>query len=102
MAAANMISANLLLVWGLSFGLGLGIFAFIFRIVLTWYPQVELQRFPFSLIYYPTEPFLGVTRKIIPPIGGVDITPIVWVAIVSLVRELLLGQQGLLTMMTFH
>jgi YggT family protein len=79
--------------------LGLMIFLFIFRIVLTWYPQVDLRRFPFNLIAFPTEIFLIPTRKIIPPLGGVDISPIIWVGIISLVREILLGQQGLLTMM---
>jgi YggT family protein len=73
---------------------------FIFRIVLTWYPQAELNRFPFNLAYWPTEPFLAVTRKVVPPIGGVDITPVIWVGIFSLLRELLLGQQGLLRMLT--
>ncbi|GJD23789.1 YggT family protein [Dulcicalothrix desertica PCC 7102] len=80
--------------------LGLMIFLFIFRIVLTWYPQVDLKRFPFNLVALPTEIFLIPTRKIVPPIGGVDITPIIWVGIVSLIREILLGQQGLLTMMS--
>jgi YggT family protein len=79
--------------------LGLMILLFIFRIVLTWNPQVDLNKFPFNLIALPTEPFLLPLRKIVPPIGGVDITPIIWVGILSLVRELLLGQQGLLTMM---
>lgn len=74
-------------------------FLFIFRIVLTWYPQLDLNRWPFNLFAWPTEPFLIPLRKIIPPLGGVDITPIVWVGIFSLLRELLLGQQGLLTMM---
>ncbi|NJP09014.1 MAG: YggT family protein [Leptolyngbyaceae cyanobacterium RU_5_1] len=73
---------------------------FIFRIVLTWYPQVELSRFPFNLIALPTEPFLTPSRKIVPPLGGVDITPIIWVGIFSLLREILLGQQGILAMMT--
>ena len=63
-------------------------FLFIFRIVLTWYPQVESQKLPFSLVVAPTEPFLAPSRKLIPPIGGVDITPIVWVGIVSLIREI--------------
>ncbi len=72
---------------------------FIFRIVLTWYPQVNLNKLPWNLIAWPTEPFLAVTRKIVPPIGGVDITPIIWVGICSLLREIILGQQGLLTMM---
>ena len=75
-------------------------FLFIFRIVLTWYPQVESQKMPFSLVIAPTEPFLAPSRKLIPPIGGVDITPIVWVAIISLIREVLVGQQGLITMLT--
>ena len=71
---------------------------FIFRIVLTWYPQVDLNRLPFNLIAWPTEPWLAPSRKIIPPIGGVDITPVIWVGILTLLREILLGQQGLLTM----
>jgi YggT family protein len=76
------------------------IFLFIFRIVLTWYPQVESTKFPFNVVIAPTEPFLAPSRKLIAPIGGVDITPIVWVAIFSLIREVLVGQQGLITMLT--
>jgi YggT family protein len=78
--------------------MGLMTFLFIFRIVLTWYPEADLEKFPFNWVVVPTEPFLGVTRKIIQPIGGVDITPIVWVGLFSLAREILLGQQGLITM----
>ncbi len=86
--------------WTLGPLLGVMIFLFIFRIILTWYPQVDVTRFPFNVVVLPTEPFLSPSRKIIPPIGGVDITPILWVGIFSLLREILLGQQGLLTMMT--
>ncbi len=82
----------------LSILLGVMIFLFIFRIVLTWYPQVNLKGFPFNLIAIPTEPFLIPLRKIVSPIGGVDITPIIAVAIFSLIREILVGQQGLLRM----
>jgi YggT family protein len=73
-------------------------FLFIFRIVLTWYPQVEQTKLPFSLAIWPTEPLLSPMRKLIQPIGGVDITPIIWVGIFSLIREILLGQQGLIRM----
>ncbi|MEO1400156.1 MAG: YggT family protein [Cyanobacteria bacterium J06635_1] len=72
---------------------------FIFRIVLTWYPQADLKAFPFALVYWPTEPLLIPVRKVIPPFGGVDISPIIWVGIVSLLREMLVGQQGLLKML---
>jgi len=85
--------------WSLGLLLTLMTLLFIFRIILTWYPQLDLNRFPLNLITWPTEPFLVPLRKIVPPIGGVDITPIIWVGIFSLLREIFLGQQGLLTMM---
>jgi YggT family protein len=71
---------------------------FILRIVLTWYPNIDLSKFPLSLAYLPTEPFLVPTRKLIPPLGGVDISPIICLGIFTLLREILLGQQGLITM----
>ncbi len=71
---------------------------FLFRIVLTWYPQVDLQQGGWRLIHGPTEPFLVPTRCWVAPIGGVDVTPVIWLGLVSLLRELLVGQQGLLTM----
>ena len=77
--------------------LGLFILMYIFRIVMTWYPQIPLKQFPYSLITFPTEPLLFVLRKLIPPIGGIDISPVIGVGIFSLLREMLLGQQGLLT-----
>jgi len=85
--------------WILGPVLGVMTFLFIFRIILTWYPQINLNSLPFSLIAWPTEPFLIPLRKFIQPIGGVDITPIILVAIFSFIREILLGQQGLLTML---
>ena len=89
---ASTIALNLLL--------GLFTLLFIFRIVLTWYPQAELSKFPLSLIAFPTEPLLAPTRKLIPPLGGMDISPVIWVGIVTLLREILLGQQGILVMLS--
>ena len=82
--------------------LGLMTILFIFRIVLSWYPQTEVTRFPFSLAIVPTEPFLKPLRKIVSPIGGVDITPVIWIGICTLLREILVGQQGLITMALTH
>ncbi len=82
----------------LSLVLGLYTLLFLFRIILTWYPQVELNKLPWAIVAWPTEPFLIPVRKLVPPIGGVDISPIIWVGIVSFLREILVGQQGLLRM----
>ncbi len=74
---------------------------FLLRIILTWYPKIDLKKGFWPLIYLPTEPVLVFTRKIVKPIGGVDVTPIIWVGLLSLFRELFFGQQGLLTQMIF-
>ena len=71
--------------------------AFLLRIVLTWYPQVDLKQGAWPLIALPTEPVLSLTRRVVAPIGGVDVTPVIWVGLLSLLRELLVGQQGLLS-----
>jgi YggT family protein len=70
---------------------------FLFRIVLTWYPQVDLSKGVMRIVAIPTEPLLAVTRRLVAPIGGVDVTPVIWVGLISLVREILVGQQGLIT-----
>lgn len=79
-------------------GVSLAILTLIFlvRIVLTWYPQINLTQGPLRVIYWLSEPVLAPTRRVVPPLGGVDISPIIWVGIVTLLRELLVGQQGLL------
>ena len=70
---------------------------FLFRIVLTWYPHVDLSQGAMRFVAIPTEPLLAPTRRLIAPIGGVDVTPVIWVGLISLVREILVGQQGLIT-----
>ncbi len=71
---------------------------FVLRIFLSWYPQLDTSRLPYSLVVSLTEFLLRPTRRLIPPLGGVDMAPVVWVGLVTLLRELLLGQQGLLTL----
>ena len=85
--------------WSIGLLLALMTLLFILRIVLTWYPDVNLNKLPFNVVAWPTEPFLIPLRKVVPSWGGVDITPILWVGIITLLREFLLGQQGLLTLM---
>ena len=76
--------------------------AFLLRIVLTWYPLVDLNQGAWPLVAWPTEPVLSLSRRVIAPIGGVDVTPVIWVGLISLVRELLVGQQGLLSQILMH
>ena len=71
--------------------------AFLLRIVLTWYPQIDQTQGVWRVVAIPTEPLLSLTRRVVAPIGGVDVTPVIWVGLISLFRELLVGQQGVLS-----
>ncbi|SFG56234.1 YggT family protein [Desulfotomaculum arcticum] len=60
------------------------------RIILSWVrlnPYQPLVKF----IYETTEPVLGLFRRIIPPIGVIDISPIAAFFALELVRRLLVN-----------
>ena len=63
---------------------------------MTWYPKINGQSGFWLIATLPTNQILNITKKIIPPIGGVDVSPIIWIGIISLTREILVGQQGLI------
>ena len=69
---------------------------FLIRLILTWYPKVDLDKGLLLLISIPSSSILNLTRKLIPPIGGVDVGPVIWIGIISFIREILVGQQGLI------
>lgn len=66
------------------------------RIVLSWFPEIKETELPWLVAYLPTEPILKATRRIVPPAFGVDISPVVWFAILSFIGEVLIGPQGIL------
>jgi len=70
--------------------------AFLIRLILTWYPKIDLSKGLWLLISIPSSSILNFTRKVIPPIGGVDVGPVIWIGIISFLREILVGQQGLI------
>ena len=69
---------------------------FLIRLILSWYPKVDLSKGYWLLIAIPTSSILNFTRKLIPTIGGVDVSPVIWIGIISFLREILVGQQGLI------
>lgn len=71
---------------------------YIIRVPMTWYPDIDGNKLPWLVAYVPTEPILSVTRKVVPLVSGVDVSPIVWVGLISFLNEILLGPQGLLTL----
>ena len=70
--------------------------AFLIRLIMSWYPKIDTSKGLWIIVLLPTNSILKFTKKIIPPIGGVDVTPVIWIGIISLMREILVGQQGII------
>lgn len=47
------------------------------KIFLSWLPNINWGNQPFRFLYEFTEIFFGIFRKILPPIGMLDLSPIV-------------------------
>lgn len=52
------------------------IWIIIVRLLLSWFPNLNWYEQPFRALKDFTDPMLEPFRRIIPPIGGIDISPI--------------------------
>ncbi len=65
-------------------------FLIIVRVLLSWFPNRPHNAF-FDFIMDVTNPVLNFFKRIIPPIGMIDISPIVALIVLDLLRTLLLA-----------
>jgi YggT family protein len=59
------------------------------RVLLTWFPQINWYNQPFAALSQITDPYLNLFRSIIPPLGGMDFSPILAFLALNLVTNLL-------------
>lgn len=61
----------------------------IIRVLLTWFPNIDLYNQPFAALTQITDPYLNLFRSIIPPLGGMDFSPILAFLVLTLVGDFL-------------
>ncbi len=66
----------------------------IIRVLLTWFPTVEWGSAPFSWLSQITDPYLNLFRSIIPPLGGMDLSPMLAILLLQVVGSILPGLLG--------
>ncbi|MFM7220398.1 MAG: YggT family protein [Nodosilinea sp.] len=76
-----------ILVQALSTFLSIYTVLLIIRILLSWFPNVDWLNPPFSVLSQLTDPYLNVFRSIIPPLGGIDLSPILAFLLLSFLRQ---------------
>jgi len=65
------------------------------RILLTWFPTVEWMNQIQSFLSPITDPYLNIFRSFIPPIGGLDLSPMLAILVLQLVAGMLGGGLGI-------
>lgn len=60
----------------------------ILRIFLTWIPSIDWQQQPIKSIREVTDLYLDVFRRFIPPIGGLDFSPIIAIIVLQILQGL--------------
>ena len=63
----------------------------IIRILLTWFPNLDTSNPILINLFAITDPYLNVFRGVIPPIGGLDLSPILAFISLSLIKQLIVG-----------
>lgn len=63
----------------------------IIRIFLTWIPTINWEAQPIKAIAAATDWYLEVFRRIVPPIGGLDFSPIIALIVLQILQVLLTG-----------
>jgi len=57
------------------------------RILLSWFPNVDWYNQPFAALSQITDPYLNVFRSFIPPLGGIDFSPILAFMLLQFVQR---------------
>jgi len=92
-----MSSASLIPLLSVALGRFIQIYLFliIVRVLLTWFPSIDWLSPPFSILSQLTDPYLNLFRSIIPPLGGLDLSPILAILLLQLVGSALGSAGGL-------
>lgn len=61
----------------------------ILRIFLTWIPSIDWHQQPAKTLKDITDAYLDIFRSFIPPIGGLDFSPIVAILVLQLIQGVL-------------
>ncbi|MEM9770253.1 MAG: YggT family protein [Cyanobacteria bacterium P01_D01_bin.73] len=61
----------------------------ILRILLSWFPNINWFDPPFSILTQLTDPYLNLFRSFIPPLGGLDLSPMAAILVLQLVSGII-------------
>jgi len=63
----------------------------IIRVLLSWVPGVAQDHPAVAFVFRATSPLLTPIRRVMPPVGGLDLSPLVAILLLTLVQTLVIN-----------
>ncbi|MBX9687442.1 MAG: YggT family protein [Candidatus Obscuribacterales bacterium] len=62
-------------------------FVIILWCLLSWFPNIRWYEQPFKTLDMLVQPFMAPFRRLIPPMGGIDLSPMIAILILQFIAQ---------------
>ena len=62
-------------------------FVIILWCLLSWFPNIRWHEQPFKTLDMLVTPFIGPFRRVIPPMGGIDLSPMIAILVLQFIAQ---------------
>ncbi len=63
----------------------------IIRVILSWVPGINYSHPAVQFVFRLTSPVLNPIRRAVPPVGGLDLSPVVAILLLIIVQRVVMG-----------
>ena len=69
----------------------------VLRIFMSWLPNINWDAQPVKAMRILTDAYLDIFRRFVPPLGGIDFSPIVALLVLSVIQEIFVRAAALIS-----
>lgn len=66
----------------------------ILRIFMSWIPSIDWEQQPIKFVREVTDYYLDIFRRFVPPLGGLDFSPIIAIIVLQVIQGFITGIIG--------
>jgi len=66
----------------------------ILRIFMSWIPSIDWEQQPIKFVREITDSCLDIFRRFVPPLGGLDFSPIIAIIVLQILQGIITGAIG--------
>ena len=66
----------------------------ILRIFMSWIPSIDWEQQPVKFVRIVTDSYLTVFQRLVPPLGGLDFSPIIAIIVLQILQSIITSAIG--------